>query len=208
MSDLAIFGGKPVFEKRIGYGHQYIDDEDINAVVGVLKSDYLTCGPKIEEAEEKLCEITGAKHAVLVSNGTAALHATMYAAGIKKDDEVITTPITFAASANCALYCGGKPVFADINPETYNIDPADIERKITKNTKAVVAVDFTGQAVEVEKIREICDKNNLFFIEDAAHSLGTCYNGKSVGSLADMTEFSFHPVKTCTAGEGGGYNYK
>ena len=203
MSDLAIFGGKPVFEKRIGYGHQYIDDEDINAVVDVLKSDYLTCGPKIEEAEEKLCEITGAKHAVLVSNGTAALHATMYAAGIKKDDEVITTPITFAASANCALYCGGKPVFADINPETYNIDPADIERKITKNTKAVVAVDFTGQAVEVEKIREICDKNNLFFIEDAAHSLGTCYNGKSVGSLADMTEFSFHPVKTCTAGEGG-----
>lgn len=203
MSDLAIFGGKPVFEKQIGYGHQYIDDEDINAVVDVLKSDYLTCGPKIEEAEEKLCEITGAKHAVLVSNGTAALHATMYAAGIKKDDEVITTPITFAASANCALYCGGKPVFADINPETYNIDPADIERKITKNTKAVVAVDFTGQAVEVEKIREICDKNNLFFIEDAAHSLGTCYNGKSVGSLADMTEFSFHPVKTCTAGEGG-----
>lgn len=203
MSDLAIFGGKPIFEKRIGYGHQYIDDEDINAVVDVLKSDYLTCGPKIEEAEEKLCEITGAKHAVLVSNGTAALHATMYAAGIKKDDEVITTPITFAASANCALYCGGKPVFADINPETYNIDLADIERKITKNTKAVVAVDFTGQAVEVEKIREICDKNNLFFIEDAAHSLGTCYNGKSVGSLADMTEFSFHPVKTCTAGEGG-----
>lgn len=203
MSDLAIFGGKPIFEKRIGYGHQYIDDEDINAVVDVLKSDYLTCGPKIEEAEEKLCEITGAKHAVLVSNGTAALHATMYAAGIKKDDEVITTPITFAASANCALYCGGKPVFADINPETYNIDPADIERKITRNTKAVVAVDFTGQAVEVEKIREICDKNNLFFIEDAAHSLGTCYNGKSVGSLADMTEFSFHPVKTCTAGEGG-----
>lgn len=203
MSDLAIFGGKPVFEKRIGYGHQYIDDEDINAVVDVLKSDYLTCGPKIEEAEEKLCEITGAKHAVLVSNGTAALHATMYAAGIKKNDEVITTPITFAASANCALYCGGKPVFADINPETYNIDPADIERKITRNTKAVVAVDFTGQAVEVEKIREICDKNNLFFIEDAAHSLGTCYNGKSVGSLADMTEFSFHPVKTCTAGEGG-----
>lgn len=203
MSDLAIFGGKPVFEKRIGYGHQYIDDEDINAVVDVLKSDYLTCGPKIEEAEEKLCEITGAKHAVLVSNGTAALHATMYAAGIKKDDEVITTPITFAASANCALYCGGKPVFADINPETYNIDPADIERKITNNTRAVVAVDFTGQAVEVEKIREICDKNNLYFIEDAAHSLGTCYNGKSVGSLADMTEFSFHPVKTCTAGEGG-----
>lgn len=203
MNELAIHGGKPVFENKIGYGHQYIDDADIQAVVDVLKSDFLTCGPKIDEAEAKLCEITGAKHAVLIANGTAALHATAFAAGIGKDDEVITTPITFAASANCALYCGGKPVFADINPETYNIDPADIERKITAKTKAVVAVDFTGQAVEIDKIREICDKHNLFFIEDAAHSLGTKYNGKPVGSLADMTEFSFHPVKTCTAGEGG-----
>lgn len=203
MDELAIYGGKPVFEKKIGYGHQYIDDADIQAVVNVLKSDFLTCGPKIDEAEAKLCEITGAKHAVLIANGTAALHATAFAAGIGEDDEVITTPITFAASANCALYCGGKPVFADINPETYNIDPADIERKITDKTKAVVAVDFTGQAVEIDRIREICDKHNLIFIEDAAHSLGTKYNGKPVGSLADMTEFSFHPVKTCTAGEGG-----
>jgi len=200
---LAINGGKPIFEKKIGYGHQYIDDADIQAVVDVLKSDFLTCGPKIEEAEQKLCEITGAKYAVLISNGTAALHATMFAAGVGSGDEVITTPITFAASANCAFYCGAKPVFADINPETYNIDPACIEEKITGNTKAVVAVDFTGQAVEVDKIRALCDKYNLFFIEDAAHSLGTKYNGKPVGSLADMTEFSFHPVKTCTAGEGG-----
>ncbi len=203
MSELAINGGEPVFEKKIGYGHQYIDDADIQAVVNVLKSDFLTCGPKIDEAEEKLCEITGAKHAVLIANGTAALHATTFAAGISSGDEVITTPITFAASANCALYCGGKPVFADINPETYNIDPDSIEKCITDKTKAVVAVDFTGQAVEVDRIREICDKHNLFFIEDAAHSLGTKYNGKPVGSLADMTEFSFHPVKTCTAGEGG-----
>lgn len=203
MSELAINGGKPVFNKKIGYGHQYIDDADIQAVVEVLKGDFLTCGPKIEEAEAKLCEITGAKHAVLIANGTAALHATVFASSIEEGDEVITTPITFAASANCALYCGGKPVFADINPETYNIDPADIERKITKKTKAVVAVDFTGQAVEIDRIREICDRHNLIFIEDAAHSLGTKYNGKPVGSLADMTEFSFHPVKTCTAGEGG-----
>ena len=203
MNELAIHGGKPVFEKKTGYGHQYIDDADIQAVVEVLKSDFLTCGPKIDEAEAKLCEITGAKHAVLVANGTAALHAAAFAAGIGKDDEVITTPITFAASANCALYCGGKPVFADINPDTYNIDPVEIERKITDKTKAIVAVDFTGQAVEIERIREICDKHNLIFIEDAAHSLGTKYNGKPVGSLADMTEFSFHPVKTCTAGEGG-----
>lgn len=203
MERLAIFGGKPVFEQKIGYGRQYIDDVDIRAVVDVLKSDFLTCGPKIDEAEEKLCKITGAKHVVLMANGTAALHAACFAAGIGAGDEVITTPITFAASANCVLYCGGTPVFADINPETYNIDPESIERCITKKTKAVVAVDFTGQAVEVQKIREICNRHNLLFIEDAAHSLGTKYDGKPIGSLADMTEFSFHPVKTCTAGEGG-----
>lgn len=203
MEKLAIFGGNPVFENKIGYGHQYIDDADIQAVVNVLKSDFLTCGPQIDEAEAKLCEITGAKHAVLVSNGTAALHAACFAAGIGPGDEVITTPITFAASANCALYCGGKPVFADINLDTYNIDPDSIERCITEKTKAVVAVDFTGQAVEIQWIREICDRHNLIFIEDAAHSLGTKFNRKPIGSLADMTEFSFHPVKTCTAGEGG-----
>lgn len=203
MEKLAVFGGSPVLEKKIGYGHQYIDNDDIQAVVDVLKSDYLTCGPKIEEAEKKLCEITGAKHAVLIANGTAALHAACFAAGIGPGDEVITTPITFAASANCALYCGARPVFADINPVTYNIDPDSIEKCITGNTKAVVAVDFTGQAVEIKRIRKICNKHNLIFIEDAAHSLGTKYNGEPVGSLADMTEFSFHPVKTCTAGEGG-----
>ena len=203
MEELAINGGKPVFEKRIGYGHQYIDDADIQAVVDVLKSDFLTCGPKIEEAEKKLCKITGAKHAVLIANGTAALHAMCFAAGIGPGDEVITTPMTFAASANCILYCGGKPIFADIDPETYNIDPDSIEKCITDKTKAVIAVDFTGQAVQIDRIREICDKHGLIFIEDAAHSLGTKYNGQPVGSLADMTEFSFHPVKTCTAGEGG-----
>ncbi len=203
MSELAINGGKPVFEKMIGYGHQYIDEADINAVVEVLKSDYLTCGPKIVEAEEKLSAITRAKHAVLVTSGTAALHAIMFAAGIGSGDEVITTPITFAASANCVLYCGGRPVFADIDPETYNIDPLSIEKNITEKTKAIVAVDFTGQVVEADAIREICDRHKLLFIEDAAHSLGSKFNGRNVGSLADMTEFSFHPVKTCTAGEGG-----
>lgn len=203
MEKLAIFGGNPTLDKRVGYGHQYIDDNDIKSVIDVLKSDYLTCGPQIIETEKKLCAITGAKHSVLVANGTAALHATCYAAGIGDGDEVITTPITFAASANCVLYCGGRPVFADINPDTYNIDPESIERCISDKTKAVVAVDFTGQVVEVDRIRDICDKYGLVFIEDAAHSLGTCYKDKSVGSIADMTEFSFHPVKTCTAGEGG-----
>lgn len=203
MNELAINGGVPIRKTSIFYGHQYIDKKDIDAVSEVLTSDYLTCGPKIEELEKKLCELTGAKYAVAISNGTAALHIACMAAGIEAGDEVITTPITFAASANCILYCGGTPVFADINPETYNIDPEDIERKITSKTKAVIAVDFTGQAVEVDIIREICNRHNLIFIEDAAHSIGTKYAGKPVGSLADMTTFSFHPVKTITGGEGG-----
>ena len=153
--------------------------------------------------EQKLCRITGAKYAVALSNGTAALHAACYAAGIKQGDEVITTPITFAASANCALYCGAKPVFADINPETYNISPEDITEKITDKTRAVVAVDFTGQAVELDEIKKICEERKLVLIEDGAHSIGTLYNGTPIGQLADLTTFSFHPVKTVTGGEGG-----
>ena len=200
---LALFGGTPVFDQKIGYGRQSINDADIQAVIDVLQSDFLTCGPKLEEVERKLCRITGAKYAVLISNGTAALHAACYAASIQSGDEVITTPITFAASANCALYCGAKPVFADINPETYNISPEEIEKKITERTKAVIAVDFTGQAVELDQIREICQKHHLILIEDGAHSIGTKYNGTPVGSIADLTTFSFHPVKTVTAGEGG-----
>ena len=203
MSNLAIHGGKPVREQKIFYGHQYLDEADIQAVVDVLRGDFLTCGPSITSLEKALCDLTGAKYCIALSNGTAALHVACLAAGVGPGDEVITTPITFAASANCALYCGATPVFADINPETYNIDPADIERKITDKTKAVVAVDFTGQAVEVDAIRAICDKHNLIFIEDGAHSIGTNYNGKPIGALADMTTFSFHPVKTVTGGEGG-----
>lgn len=203
MEKLALFGGTPVFNKKIGYGHQYIDESDIQAVIEVMRGEFLTCGPKVEEAEKKLCELVEAKYAVLISNGTAALHAACYAAGLCSGDEVITTPITFAASANCALYCGAKPVFADIDPTTYNIDPQDIERKITSKTKAIVAVDFTGQAVDLDAIRNICDRNNLILIEDGAHSIGTKYNEVPVGTIADMTTFSFHPVKTVTAGEGG-----
>lgn len=203
MDRLAINGGTPVRKTLIGYGRQYIDQADIEAVVDTLKSPALTCGPKITELEKKLCEVTGAKYAVVVSNGTAALHIAAMAAGIGPGDEVIVSPITFAASANCVLYCGGTPVFADINPKTYNIDPASIREKITDKTKAIVAVDFTGQAVELEEIRKICEENSLILIEDAAHSIGTKYNGKPVGSIADMTTFSFHPVKTVTSGEGG-----
>ena len=203
MEKPAICGGTPVRDTKIYYGHQYLDQSDYDAVVEVLKSDYLTCGPKINELEAKLCEITGAKYAVVCSNGTAALHMAAMAAGIGKGDELITTPITFAASANCALYCGATPVFADINEKTYNIDPASVEEHITSATKAVVAVDYTGQAVELDRLQAICKKHNLVLIEDGAHSIGTKYNGKGIGSIADMTTFSFHPVKTITGGEGG-----
>lgn len=203
MEKLAIQGGTPVKTKKIFYGRQWIDEADVEVVSNVLRGDYLTCGPYVTEMERALESYTGAKYAVAVSNGTAALHCACIAAGVGPGDEVITTPITFAASANCALYCGAKPVFADINPETYNIDPESIRAHITNKTKAVVAVDFTGQVVEVEKIRAICDEFSLVFIEDAAHSIGTKYKGKQVGSLADITTFSFHPVKTITGGEGG-----
>lgn len=203
MDKPAICGGVPVRENKIFYGHQYIDDADIQAVVDVLRSDYLTCGPKIEEAEKKLCEVTGAKYAVLCSNGTAALHIACLAAGVCPGDEVITTPITFAASANCALYCGAKPVFADINEETYNIDPENVAALTNDKTKAVVAVDFTGQSVELDALLAHCKKNNLVLIEDGAHVIGTSYNGRKNGSIADMTTLSFHPVKTVTCGEGG-----
>ena len=199
----AIIGGKPCRDEFIPYGKQYIDEDDVNAVNEVLKSPYLTTGPKVEAFEKALCESTGAKYAVAISNGTAALHAACVAAGITNGDEVITTPITFAASANCILYCGGTPVFADIDSKTWNIDPNEIQRKITPKTKAVIAVDFTGQAVKINEIKRICKDNNVVFIEDAAHSIGTNYNGKPVGSHADLTTFSFHPVKTITCGEGG-----
>ena len=203
MQQLAIFGGDPVRETKIYYGRQYIDEADCKAVREVLLSDFITTGPKASELEEALCNLTGAKYAVSIANGTAALHAACYAAEIGEGDEVITTPITFAASANCVLYCGGKPVFADINPETYNISPQEILKKITPRTKAVVAVDFTGQAVELDEIKKICKENNLILIEDGAHSIGTKYNIKSTGGIADITTFSFHPVKTITGGEGG-----
>ena len=203
MEKPAICGGEPVRSTKIFYGHQFIDEDDIQAVVDVLKSDYLTCGPKIGELEEKLCEVTGAKYAVVCSNGTAALHIACLAAGVMPGDEVITTPITFAASANCALYCGAKPVFADINENTYNIDPAHVEKLTTERTKAVVAVDFTGQSVELDRLLTHCRKHNLVLIEDGAHVIGTSYKGRMNGSIADMTTMSFHPVKTVTGGEGG-----
>lgn len=188
---------------KVPYGRQLIDEDDIQAVVEVLRGDFLTTGPKIEEFEQAVCDYTGAKYGVAVSNGTAALHAACFAAGIGPGDEVITTPITFAASANCVLYCGGRPVFADVKPDTYNIDPDDIKRKITSRTKAIIAVHFTGQPCEMDEIHQIAKENDLLVIEDAAHALGADYRGKKIGSISDMTTFSFHPVKHITTGEGG-----
>lgn len=187
----------------IPYGKQTIDQDDIQAVIDTLQSDYLTTGPKVEEFEKCIADYVGAKYAVAVSNGTAALHIACMAAGIKEGDEVITTPITFAASANCVLYCGATPVFADIKADSYNIDPEDIKRKITKKTKAIIAVHFTGQPCEMDEIHEIAKIHNLIVIEDAAHALGADYKENRVGSLSDLTTFSFHPVKHITTGEGG-----
>ncbi|BFH51681.1 UDP-4-amino-4,6-dideoxy-N-acetyl-beta-L-altrosamine transaminase [Paenibacillus melissococcoides] len=187
----------------LSYGKQWIDDEDIQAVIEVLKGDYITQGPFIEQFEREVAEYVGAKYAVAFSNGTAALHGACFAAQIGSGDEVITAPITFLASSNCVLYRGGVPVFADIDMTTYNIDPREIEAKVTPQTKAIIPVDFTGQPAAMDRIMDIADENQLIVIQDAAHSLGASFAGKKVGSMAHMTMVSFHPVKHVTTGEGG-----
>lgn len=185
------------------YSTQQISDEDIKAVIETLKSPYLTTGPKVSEFETVVADYVSATYAVAFSNGTAALHAACYAAGITQGDEVITTPITFAASANCVRYMGGEVVFADIDEDTYNLDPKEVEKKITSKTKAIIPVDFTGQPVDIDAFIELGKKHNVVIIEDGAHSLGATYKGRKVGATADMTMFSFHPVKPITTGEGG-----
>nr|WP_320026572.1 UDP-4-amino-4,6-dideoxy-N-acetyl-beta-L-altrosamine transaminase [uncultured Acetobacterium sp.] len=200
---LAIHDGIAIRKTCLSYGKQYIDQADINAVVEILKSDFLTTGPQIEAFEKSVANYVGAKYAVAVSSGTAGLHMACYAAGITKGDEVIVPAMTFAATANCVVYCDGTPVFADINERNYNIDPKEIEKKITSKTKAIIPVDFTGQAVDMDEIIKIAKKNNLMIIEDSAHALGSEYKGKKIGTKADMTVFSFHPVKPITTGEGG-----
>jgi len=189
--------------KFIPYGRQSIDQADIDAVVDVLKSDWLTTGPKVEEFEEAVCDYTGAKFAVAVNSGTAGLHAAMFAAGIEKGDEVIVTSMTFAASVNCIVYQGGTPVFADVIPGTLLIDPAHVEKLITPQTKGIIAIDYAGQSADYDSLQEIADKHDLFLVADACHSIGGKYKGRFVGTLADMNVFSFHPVKHITTGEGG-----
>lgn len=190
----------------IGYGHQYIDDSDIQAVVNVLKSDYLTQGPAVAKFEQEICSITGAKYCVSVSNATAGLHIAVAALELDEGSEGITSPNTFLASSNCMVYNNVKPIFADINPVSYNIAPAEIEKHITSKTKLLIPVHFAGLPCEMEKINAIAREHNLHVIEDAAHAIGSQYaDGSYVGNCkySDMTVFSFHPVKTITTGEGG-----
>lgn len=191
--------------KTIPYGHQWIGQDDVKQVMMTLRSDWITQGPKIAAFESALCVYTGAKYAVAVSSGTAALHIAALAAGIEPRDEIITSAITFAASANCALYCKAKPVFADVDPETANTSAAEIAKKITKRTKAIIPVHFAGYPCEMKDIAGLARRKKLLIIEDAAHALGARYKGSIIGSCrySDMTILSFHPVKAITSGEGG-----
>lgn len=184
------------------YSKQTIDRADIDSVIRVLKSPYLTQGPTIELFEEKLKEKTSAKYVVAVNSATAALHAACFAIGIDEGDEIITSPLSFAASANCVVYCRGKPVFADIDKDGL-IDPNEVKKKINKKTKAIVTVDYAGQPSRINELKILCKQHGIYLIQDAAHSLGATYYHKPIGSLSDITCFSFHPVKTITTGEGG-----
>ncbi len=200
---LAFHGGQPVREMLLPYGRQWIDEDDLGAVLEVLRSGWITTGPKVAEFEEALAAYVGAKHAVSFSSGTAALHGAAFAAGIEPGDEAITTPMTFCATANCVLYQGAKPVFADICPDTLNIDPDEVARHITPRTKAIVPVDYAGHPADLDAILKLADRHGLVVIEDACHALGADYNGRQVGTVSHMTVFSFHPVKHITTGEGG-----
>lgn len=187
----------------IPYGHQLIDGDDIEAVVEALKSDWLTQGPAVKEFEANLAAFCGTKYAVVVNSGTAALHCAYFAAGIEAGDEIIMPAQTFVATANAASYLGAKPVFCDIDLDTYNIDVKKIEELITKKTKAIVPVHIAGEPCQMAEILAIAKKHNLLVIEDACHAFGARYKNKKIGSLSDMTVFSFHPVKSITTGEGG-----
>ena len=189
--------------KYIPYGHQWIDEEDIEEVVEVLKSDWITTGPKIEEFETALCKYIGCKYAVAVNSGTSALDIAVQALNLPAGSEIITTPFTFVATSNAVLYNNLKPAFVDIEKETRNINPEEIRKKITEKTKAVIYVDYAGHPCDIEEIKDIAEEHDLYLIEDASHAIGAEYKGRKVGNFADMTVFSFHPVKHITTGEGG-----
>lgn len=187
----------------IPYGHQWIDEDDISAVAEVLRSDWLTTGPGVAEFEGTVAAFVGAREGVAVSSGTAALHAAIAAIGVGPGDEVIVPPMTFAATANSVLFQGGIPVFADVDRETLLIDPVQVEERITPATRAVIAVDYAGHPCDYDALQDIADRHGLILIADACHALGARYRGRSAGTLADLSIFSFHPVKHISTGEGG-----
>jgi UDP-4-amino-4,6-dideoxy-N-acetyl-beta-L-altrosamine transaminase len=189
--------------RPIPYGRQSIDEDDIAAVVRVLRSDYLTTGPELEAFERELAQASGVRHAIAVANGTAALHCAYAAIGIGPGDEVVTTPLTFSATSNMLLALGARPVFADIDPRTLCLDVAAVEAAITPRTKAIAAVDFAGVPAVTGALRELARARKLLIVDDAAHALGSRLHDRPVGALADVTTLSFHPVKTITTAEGG-----
>jgi perosamine synthetase len=200
---LAVDGGTPVRKTLLPYGRQLIGEDDIQAVVDVLRSDWLTTGPKVEEFEDAFAAWVGAKFAVSFSSGTAALHGATFAAGLKPGDEAITSPMTFAATANCVLYQGATPVFADVSADTLNLDPEKVEPRITPHTRAILPLDYAGHPAEMDAMLELSTRHGLVVIEDACHALGAEYRQRRTGGVGHMTVFSFHPVKHLTAGEGG-----
>src|SRR6266446_3158617 len=203
LETLAIHGGKPVRERLLPYGRQSLDDADVQAVVEVLKSDWLTTGPKIAEFEERFAEWVGAGHAVSFSSGTAALHGAAFAAGLGPGDEAITTPMTFCATANCVLYQGAKPVFADVSADTLNLDPEQVAFGINSRTRAILPVDYAGHPCDLDPLLQLAERHGVVVIEHACDALGAEYGGRRIGSLSHMTVFSSHPVKHITTGEGG-----
>jgi UDP-4-amino-4,6-dideoxy-N-acetyl-beta-L-altrosamine transaminase len=203
MEKPAIEGGKPIREEFLPYGTQWLNDKEIEEVVDSLKSSWITTGPKMRLFEDNFKKYIGSKYAIAVNSGTAALHISTSSIDIKPGDEVITTPLTFVASANCVVYRGGTPIFADIKKDTYNIDPNEIRKKITSKTKAIIPVHFAGQPCDMDEISEIAEENDLFVIEDAAHAVDAEYKGKKIGNISNLTVFSFHPVKNMTTAEGG-----
>jgi len=200
---LAVEGGRPVRTTPLPYGHQWVDDDDVAAVAAVLRSEWLTTGPAVEQFERALAAACGTRHAVAVCNGTAALHAAMFALGVGPGDEVLVPAMTFAASANCAVFQGAHPVFCDVEDDTLLVDPDQVAARLTERTRAVVAVDYAGQPCRWDEILEVAARRGVAVVGDVCHALGGSYRGRPVGSLGRLNTHSFHPVKHVTCGEGG-----
>jgi len=199
----AIEGGRPVRSTFLPFSRPAISSREIAAVTKTLRSGWITMGPKVHEFEEAFMKAVGARHAVAVSSCTAAMHTALAAAGVGAGDEVVTSPFTFTATANVVVLLGAKPVFADIEPDTFNLDPEEVEKRVTQKTKAIIPVDYGGHPCEMSAMRELAASKDAFLLEDAAHSFGATYGGKPVGSLADATAFSFYTTKNLTTGDGG-----